>query len=410
MYTLRKFFYLLLLIQVVFACKTQKQLTQKKSNPQVQDTVAVAIEKNTQKPDSLIDTSDTLAYVEIFKKSQKDSLEENAKTLQPDTLVIIGVGDIMLGTNFPKESYLPPNKGRDLLDGVKEELRSGDLTFGNHEGVILNDGGDPKFCRNPDICYLFRSPEYLANNLVDAGFDVVSLANNHAGDFGDPGRKNTMRVLDSLGIHYAGQLQKPYTSFVIDSVKYGFVAFSPNSGTQSIHDMEKAKEIVKMLDSLNDIVIVSFHGGAEGKEYQNVTKKEEIFYGENRGNVYEFSHELIDVGADILFGHGPHVSRAVEVYKNRLIAYSLGNFCTYARFNLKGPNGVAPIMKVYTNRQGEFLKGEIIPIKQVGSGIPVIDEDKLVIKLIRELTENDFPESKIIIDDMGIIKYIQSEI
>src|SRR5690606_35573553 len=205
--------------------------------------------------------------------------------------------------------------------------------------------------------------------------------------FGDPGRRNTTRVLDSLGIYNAGLITRPHVSFEMNGVKYGFAAFAPNTGTQSIHDLNAARELVNHLDSLNDIVIVSFHGGAGGSNYQHVPRKNELFYGEDRGNVYAFSHHMVDAGADIIFGHGPHVSRAIEVYKERFIAYSLGNFCTYARFNLRAPNGVAPIVKLYTNITGKFLKGEIISIKQVDEGIPVPDEDMKALKLIKELTE-----------------------
>ena len=94
------------------------------------------------------------------------------------------------------------------------------------------------------------------------------------------------------------------------------------------------KKTIAYLDSLVDIVIVSFHGGAEGSEYTNITKKTEIFLGENRGNPYEFSRVAIDAGADVIFGHGPHVTRSMDIYKNRFIAYSLGNFATYARMSL----------------------------------------------------------------------------
>ena len=160
------------------------------------------------------------------------------------------------------------------------------------------------------------------------------------------------------------------------------------------------------LDSLNDIVIVSFHGGAEGKKYQHVTRKTEYFYGENRGNIYAFAHALIDAGADVVFGHGPHVTRAIEVYKERFISYSLGNFCTFARFNLQGENGIAPIMKLYTDHQGRFLKGRIIPVLQEGQGGPKIDPEGRAILKIRELTEKDFPETPLTIEETGIITYI----
>ncbi|MEO0554296.1 MAG: CapA family protein [Bacteroidota bacterium] len=337
----------------------------------------------------------------------QDSVEIEIFRLLKDTVTIIGVGDIMMGTNYPDKGYLPPNKGADLLRDVKPILQNADVTFGNLEGVILDDGGDAKYCRNPKICYIFRSPEYMLNHLKGAGFDVLSTANNHAGDFGDPGRKNTARALDSLGFYHAGQTTHPYSTFMVDGMKYGFAAFAPNTGTMSIHDLDKAGKIVSMLDSISDVVIVSFHGGAEGSKYQNVTRESEVFYGENRGNVYDFSHKMIDAGADIIFGHGPHVTRAVDIYKNRFIIYSLGNFCTYARFNLKGDNGLAPIIKVFTNPEGEFLKAEITPIVQRAPGGPKIDADGRVITKLRELTEKDFPEVPVKIDATGIITYLQ---
>ena len=324
-----------------------------------------------------------------------------------DTVTVIGVGDMMLGTNFPDEKYLPPDSGKYLLAGVKDALQAADITFGNLEGVVLNDGGDPKNCKNPKICYLFRSPEYMMTQIKNAGFDILSTANNHAGDFGEPGRINTKKVLDSLGLAHAGSIEKPYTIFQKGKVRYGIAAFAPNKGTPMIDDIPSAMNTIKMLDSLSDIVIVSFHGGAEGKDHMHVTRDTEYFYGENRGNVYEFSHSLIDAGADIIFGHGPHVPRAIEVYKDRFIAYSLGNFCTYARFNLSEENGYAPIIKVYVNNEGKFHKGLIISAIQTGLGVPVIDEKNRAAKLIRSLTEEDFQEAEIVIGDSGVITYIE---
>lgn len=337
----------------------------------------------------------------------QDSVEIEISRLLKDTLTIVGVGDIMMGTNYPDNSYLPPNRGADLLNDVKPILQNADVTFGNLEGVILNEGGDAKYCKNPKICYIFRSPEYMLTHLKDAGFDVLSTANNHAGDFGTSGRRNTAKALDSLGFYHAGQTTHPYATFMIEGMKYGFAAFAPNTGTMSIHDLDKASEIVAMLDSISDVVIVSFHGGAEGSKYQNVTRKNELFYGENRGNVYNFSHKMVDAGADIIFGHGPHVTRAVDVYKNRFIIYSLGNFCTYARFNLRADNGLAPIIKVFTTSSGEFIKAKITPIVQRAPGGPKIDSDERVITKLRELTEKDFPEVPIKIDASGIITYLQ---
>ncbi|WP_375580427.1 CapA family protein [Marivirga tractuosa] len=105
----------------------------------------------------------------------------------------------------------------------------------------------------------------------------------------------------------------------------------------------------------------------------------------------------------------PHVARAIEVYKNRFIAYSLGNFATYGRFNLSGENGLAPIAKVWITEDGSFVKGKIISAAQKGAGVPEIDINHAAAQKIKELTEADFPESKILIDPEGNIRYIQDQ-
>ncbi len=317
---------------------------------------------------------------------------------------IIGVGDIMMGTNYPDETYLPPHDGKFLLQPLHAILQNAKVTFGNLEGVLLDGEGTVKRCRNPDLCYAFRSPEHYVYNLVDAGFDMVSLANNHTGDFGPEGRTATKRTLREAGIAFAGTLEHPTTIIEKDGVKFGMAAFSPNVGTVSIHDIANAQRIVSELKSETDIVIVSFHGGAEGADHQNVTCETEFYYGENRGNVCHFAYSVIDAGADVVFGHGPHVTRSVDLYKDRFIAYSLGNFCTYARFNLRGENGIAPIIKVYTSSNGKFLKAEVTPIRQTGRGEPVIDNRNLAIRSLQRLIQEDFPNSELMITDDGIIK------
>ncbi len=108
---------------------------------------------------------------------------------------------------------------------------------------------------------------------------------------------------------------------------------------------------------------------------QSVPKTTEIFHGENRGDVYKFAHTLIDAGADIVFGHGPHVTRAVEVYKDRFIAYSMGNFCTYRGISVSGINGLAPIIKVYTDHSGKFFKAQVTATYQsYGTGVKIDPE------------------------------------
>lgn len=341
-------------------------------------------------------------------KNEKDS-EADSKTKKKDDSVyaITMVGDIMMGTNYPSSHSLPPDDGKFLFGDVKEFLSIADLTIGNLEGPLLDRGGTPKKCRDSsDNCISFRTPQRYAGYLKEAGFDIMSVANNHAGDMGDIGRKSTVNTLDEFGIRYAGYLSCPSAVFVKDGVRFGFTAFSPNAGTQDLLDLRSAVKTVKALKKKCDILVVSFHGGAEGSSASHVPRRTEYYLGEERGDVYEFAHEVVDAGADIVFGHGPHVPRGMELYNDRIIAYSLGNFCTYGKFGLSGPLGLAPILKVYIDKQGKFLHGRIFPVKQIQRGFPVIDYNYKVVEFIRSLSLKDFPESMIEIQSDGkIIRY-----
>ena len=312
-----------------------------------------------------------------------------------DTISVTAVGDIMLGSTFPTKGNLPPDDAINSFDAVSNFLK-GDIVFGNLEGCFLNSGSSSK-CKgiNPNNCYVFRMPDRYGKIIKNAGFNVLSIANNHVGDFDAKGRKNTARVLDSLQIKYAGQLDKPFDIFEIDNIKYAFCAFAPNENTVSIIDINKAKLLVAELKKQADIIIVSFHGGGEGAKFEHVTRKTEMFYTENRGNVYAFAHGVIDACADVVLGHGPHVTRAVEVYKNKFIAYSLGNFCTYGMFNLKGSNGYAPLLQIKLNAKGDFLYADVISIKQDKINRLTIDKKQTAFNKIQSLTSIDFPENKL---------------
>lgn len=322
------------------------------------------------------------------------------KIQKPSTIRFMAVGDIMMGTNFPNASYLP-NGEKGPFDDVQHILAKADILFGNLEGTLTDEGENAKRCSDPSKCYSFRSPESFGNYLEKAGFNVMSIANNHIGDFGPVGIKNTAKTLEKHGIAYAGIFAQESMIFKKDGITYGFCAFAPNKDCVKIHNLEKAKQIVTELTEKTDIVIVSFHGGAEGFEHTHVPRKTETFYGENRGNVYKFAHTLIDAGADLILGHGPHVSRAFEVYKNKFIAYSLGNFCTFSRFSLTGVKGYAPIAEIHVDREGNFIEGKLHSAKQIDEIYPFMDPEKGALREIQKLTREDFPESQLVFENDG---------
>jgi capA family protein len=323
---------------------------------------------------------------------------------------IIGVGDIMLGSNYPFE-YLLPKNDANILQNTQNILKNADITVGNLEGTLFDNGGTPKSCNNPNLCYAFRMPSKYGKYLKEAGFDYLSIANNHSNDFGEIGIKETIKNLDNLGIKYSG-IKDISESTILekDGKKFGFISFSPNSATLKLNDYNYAKKLISELKSKVDIVIVMFHGGAEGANAEHITKRHEIFHGEDRGNVYEFAHFAIDNGADIIFGQGPHVTRAVELYKNKFISYSGGNFATFGKINISGSMGIAPIFKIRIDNKGDFISGEIIPVRQTYKSLgPFIDSEKLAIKKIISLNKSDFPNGNgLSINEEGKINKINN--
>lgn len=320
---------------------------------------------------------------------------------KPATITIVGVGDMMIGSNYPDSRGLPENDGVGLLDHIAPYIKAADLAFGNLEGVLLTKGGTPKHCGDSKYCYTFRMPEHYVQHFVNAGFDLMAVANNHASDFGQGGRESTAKTLQAAGLWFAGSVEKPTTTFEKDGIKYGFLAAAPNNGCFSSLNYDEVKKQVAKLDSVSDIVIVSLHAGAEGVAYRHTPCKDETFLGSNRGNVCKFAKTAIDAGADIVFGHGPHVTRGIELYKDRFIIYSMGNFCTYDKFNISGVKGLGPIMQLTVDNKGMFLEGQIIPTMQHGRGVPKYDSTGAVIKEIIELSTADFPQSPLYIAPDG---------
>ncbi|WP_454803615.1 CapA family protein [Mucilaginibacter phyllosphaerae] len=325
-------------------------------------------------------------------------------TLPDTTISIAAVGDIMLGSSYPDSTFLPADGAKNTFKYPIENLSKADITFGNLEGVLLDTGAPVGYkLRFQHQGYLFRMPTKYGAILKDAGFNILSVGNNHSNDFDYAGRKSTIKTLDSLAITAAGFKSQPFKTFIKDGVKYGFCAFSPNGQTVSLLQIANAKSIISHLKANSDIVIVSFHGGGEGTEYEHVPDSTEIFKGENRGDLRRFTHAAVDAGADVVIGHGPHVARGIELYKKRLIAYSLGNFATYKGVSVAGVCGLAPLLKLQIDKKGEFLSGQIISYTQNHQvGIRPDTLNRAAIR-IKKLTEADFTQPGLFISDSGEI-------
>ena len=312
----------------------------------------------------------------------------------------------MMGSTFPDSSKLPPDDGRMLLAPITAALQDADITFGNLEGPMLEGGvstkcGEPK--PGPVSCYAFRVPTRYGAYLKDAGFTVMNLANNHAGDFGQAGRASTRKVLDELGIAHAGSERGKYATTVLNvkGTRVGLIGFAFNDVAPNINDLADARQLVAELKKRADIVVVSFHNGAEGATHQHVGYGTEMFFGEKRGDPRAFAHAVTDAGADLVLGHGPHVMRGMEVYRGHLIVYSMGNFCTYGWFHLENETALTAVFSIRLGVDGKFLDGKLIPGRQLGEGGPTMDPAGAAIGLVRSLSVTDFGQNAPLIRDDG---------
>ncbi len=231
----------------------------------------------------------------------------------------------------------------------------------------------------------------------------MSLANNHARDFGEEGRSSSMAALDAVGIRHSGR-EGTIASWIANGRRVALVAFAPNVGSNSLNDPQIGLPLVTQLAATHDIVIVSFHGGAEGNGAEVLPFAREIFAGEDRGNVVEFAHAMVDAGADLVLGHGPHVVRPMELYRDRLIAYSLGNFATYYGISVEGIRGIAPILLCTLDDDGRFVSGRIEATTQIRPAGPSLDAARGVIELLRTLTASAFPDGSLEISADGELR------
>jgi hypothetical protein len=303
-------------------------------------------------------------------------------------LTLSAVGDVIMG-NAP--SALPPNNGHGFFNDVESNLHA-DLQMANLEQPLTDDTGVGKCAAGSSTCFQFRSPPGYAGVLKEAGFALVNLANNHAYDFGPAGHQNTRKALDAAGVKYTGP-PGMITAVTVKGIKVAVIGFAPYSWANDLLNLAKAQELVKQAKAQADLVVIQVHMGGEGADHTHVKPGNEIFYGENRGDPIAFSHAVVDAGADIVIGHSPHVLRAMEFYKGKLIAYSLGNFAGYHALGTGGVVGISGILRVTLRGDGSFVSGTLVPAVMVAPGVPRLDKQKQSTTLVSGLCRSDFPKT-----------------
>lgn len=312
-------------------------------------------------------------------------------------VTITATGDITLGTT----PVLPAGGAAGLLAGAASALE-GDIVLGNLE-TTLSTGSGSKCGEGSSNCFAFQAPPSYSKGLREVGFNIVSIANNHSLDFGQAGLQQTINALRRQKIRHTG---RPGQIKVLkaDGLRVAILGFAPYPWAQNLLDIKGAKRLVRNADKQADLVIVTFHGGAEGPSATHVTPGPEVFLGEPRGNPVAFAHAVINAGADLVVGHGPHVLRGMEWYKGRLIAYSLGNLSSYKNLNLSGVRAVSGVLSATLRGDGTWAKGKLVPMLLVGSGAPVVDSQKVALGQLRTLSKQDFGKRAMRISAKGVVR------
>jgi hypothetical protein len=342
------------------------------------------------------------------------------------------VGDINLGTLTIPDG-VPPSDGRGLFDAARPALQA-DLVVGNFEGVLGDSGitykcgpegrrvpapdtvaakplpnrpaKKPRRPSPPRACYAFLTPTALAPRLVEAGFSHLNLANNHANDFGSDGRATTEQILDSLGVRTYG----PLGSIAVDTVRrgdsatvVGLVGFTTYPHSYDLLDIARSAAVVDSVRDSVDLLVVTFHGGAEGARALHVPEAAESLGSEPRGDLRAWARAVIDAGADAVIGHGPHVLRGIEFYEGSPIVYSLGNFLTYRGFNLAGPLGQTGVLRLEADPGRHWRRVHFAPMSQIPGKGPAPDSTGAVLDLVRTLSREDFGERAARVQENGEI-------
>jgi poly-gamma-glutamate synthesis protein (capsule biosynthesis protein) len=296
-------------------------------------------------------------------KSKDGVLEEK----DPNFVTLLFGGDLMLDRGV--ESSVNKNFNGDfsaLFDKL-EILKESDITFANLEGPASDIGSDRH------NLYSFRMNPSVVPALKGAGFDVLSVANNHEGDWGREAYADTLARLTENEISYTGgginsaEAEKP-TIIEKYGMKIGFLGFSDvgpdwmassdNQAGMLLASNPRFEEIIKNAASQVDDLIVSIHFGEEYKERHNARQE-------------ALAHRAIDAGAKLVIGHHPHVAEDTEIYKNGYIAYSLGNFIFDQKFS--GPTMQGMLLQVKLNKDGTMLVN-----KHIVKLNPVFQPDKII--------------------------------
>ena len=310
-------------------------------------------------------------------------------------LTVTLAGDCTLGgteaANRKADGFVKTvlEKGLDYpFSGLEPLFSQDDVTFVNLEGVL----SDSSKGENTDKNFAFRGPSSFAKLLPLGSIEAVNISNNHYQDYGNFGSKATLKALEEYGVAYAGE--EWLSIFSLDGGKIGL------AGIRGSLSEEKKRTVVKQIALLRQagcqIIIYALHAGQE--------------YAQNHNRLQEdMAHFLIDSGADVVAGHHPHVVQGLEIYKDRLILYSLGNFVFGGNHDPKETGALVARVE-FSLRDGMLkqIQAALHPVLFTGDARrnvfkPILLAGKQAEKVIKKVqldTNFDLPD---LVDGSGVI-------
>ncbi|MDA0524646.1 CapA family protein [Methanococcoides alaskense] len=239
-----------------------------------------------------------------------------------DAVTLMAVGDVMLGDHpicigHGVGSLIKEKGSEFIFENVSDILKKADITFGNLESVLSDVEIDLANIKSVQL----RGSESSVDGLISAGFDVMSIANNHILEHGERSLIRTQELLSNSDIKTVGvsENKKRSRDLVIldrNGISFGFLAYCLVRDETSYCSVEDPQDIVSDIKKVKDdvdILIVSLHWGNE-------------FVRKPSPDEFSLAHDIIDAGTDLILGHHPHVLQGVERYNNGVIVYSMGNF------------------------------------------------------------------------------------
>ena len=270
-----------------------------------------------------------------------------APVLQEQRYTLTLVGDCTLGCSpsvFEKAGRFISVIGEDYDYPFREVVKyfeNDDLTIANLEGVFANSGTPV------DKLFTFRGPTAYTQILTGSSVEAVTLANNHIMDFGKAGYESTTNALDQAGVAYVEEDK----TLLITTETGLVVGLYADSYTSEFSETAIAEGIAQLRRDGAEIVICAFHWGKEGSYRPNDEQK-------------QLAHAAIDAGADIIYGHHPHVLQPIEEYNGGLILYSVGNFCFGGNINPRDKDSAIFQLEIIRDTEGKVSRGDltIIPV------------------------------------------------